>query len=121
MAREMDMVHKNGLVVRFMRDNGKKIELTAKASLCNQMVIFLKEILKTTKLVDTALTSIRMVQNMRDNGLTISSMDLELNFGKMALNMMETIATAVKMVLGATNGMTGQCSPVTGTKIRFMG
>ena len=115
------MEHKNGLVVRFMRDNGKKIELTAKASLCNQMVIFLKEILKTTKLVDTALTSIRMVQNMRDNGLTISSMDLELNFGKMALNMMETIATAVKMVLGATNGMTGQCSPVTGTKIRFMG
>lgn len=89
----MVRAYKSGLTAQCMRGNGSIIELTEKVGSCFLRVMFMKEISTTTNLVGMALTSIRMVPNTLASGLMISSMDLELKFGKMAPNTMELIAT----------------------------
>ena len=115
----MVRAYKSGQTAQCMRGNGSIIELTEKVGSCFLRVMFMKEISRTTNLVGMALTSIRMVPNTLASGLMISSMDLELKFGKMAPNTMELIATAARMVLGATSGMMDLCSLVTGMKIKY--
>ena len=59
-----------------MKDGGKTTKLTEREDLFMLMAIFTRVIGKMTKLMDLESLNIKMVQNIKVNGLKINSMVL---------------------------------------------
>ena len=67
--------------------------------------MYMKEIGRMIWLMDTGSSEIQKAINMRDNGNRIVSRGSEQRFGhQITQGMQETLNTAKKMVMGATNG-----------------
>ena len=81
-----DMELNCGQMAHAMKECGKTIKLTGRASLFMLMVISTKVNGSMTKLRELAPTPTPMGPTMKDNGLMINSMDRVWNLGQMALD-----------------------------------
>ena len=73
-----------------------------------------------TKLMDLEFTSIKMDQNMKENGLKINNTGKERKFGRMVLNLKVTTRLGRKKVKENFNGQMDRCTKANSKVIVFM-
>ena len=88
----MVLESKNGLMELFIKVNGKTTKHKERVNLFIQMVIIIKEIGQTIKLMDMEfMFTVRQEQDMKVTGKMICSMDQEWKFIVMAISMKECL------------------------------
>ena len=83
MISEMVKASKSGLMEAGMRENGATIKPMATASLYTQMETYTKATGSMTRRREREITLTQTVLTMMASGLMTSSMDMELNHGRM--------------------------------------
>ena len=113
----MDLEFRHGLMGQSMRVIGNIIKQTDKESLSTQMVIFMMETGKTTRLMALEHTLMLMELNMKDIGLTICKMDKDQNHGMMVLDIEGRIFKVLNKDMGTIYGLINPNIKVIGIKI----
>ena len=84
--REMDAECRFGQMARAMTASGRMAWPVAMAALYTQRAMFTRELGMRTKRMGLVFTLIIMAVGMKDNGLTINSMEKESRSGPMVLS-----------------------------------
>jgi hypothetical protein len=100
----MECVSWFGQMVQFMKDTGKTTKLMVVVDLFMQIVMFILVIGSMIRLTDMVFTFTLMEQNTKDNGTTINNKARERNHGKMVLFSRVTILKVRKKDLDISNG-----------------